>query len=60
MQELSEDLELWRYTYLTVYVKLPHGDASELAATDIDLHEIERLVNAGCPLPVARKILEPV
>jgi hypothetical protein len=37
------------------------GDAAVLLAADarLDLHELERLLAAGCPLPTALRILQP-
>jgi hypothetical protein len=40
------------------------GASAELAATiadsDVDVHDIDRLLKAGCPLELAWTIMEPV
>jgi hypothetical protein len=40
-------------------VKLGAGDelATEIASSDVDVHSIEWLMNEGCPLEVAWRIL---
>lgn len=49
---------VWRIERLS---KLGATDqlAAEAAATTVDLHTVERLKTAGCPLELAREILRP-
>lgn len=34
--------------------------AANIAASTADLHDIERLLNAGCPLQLAWTIMQPI
>jgi hypothetical protein len=56
----DERVHTWRFCRL---LDLGYGitQAEELAAGDVDLHELESLVLArGCPLDVAARILAPL
>ena len=52
----------WRHTYLVDFAGLEPAAASELAATNIDLHAIEEFMraNPACPVEFAKKILAPL
>ena len=52
----SEDERDWRTFRLS---KLGAGDmlAAEIAASDVDVHDVERLLTAACPLELAWEIL---
>jgi len=52
----SEDERDWRVFRLS---KLGAGDwlAAEIALSDVDVHDVERLLAAACPLELAWEIL---
>jgi hypothetical protein len=53
----AEDADVvnWRACRLLKLGYAP-GDAAELAATRIDLHKLERLIQRGCPCATAVRI----
>jgi hypothetical protein len=48
----------WRKERLLALGVIEHR-ADKLAPTDVDLHELERLIAGGCPPEIAVRILEP-
>jgi hypothetical protein len=56
-RRLDDDLTvvLWRTDRLLA-LGYPLRDAAYLALSDVDLHEIERLIGKGCPVETAVRI----
>jgi hypothetical protein len=45
----------WRERRL-IALGYPNGDATLLACAPVDIHDVERLIEKGCPLDLAIKI----
>jgi hypothetical protein len=54
---LDEELTVMRWrTQRLVELGYALGEAARLALSDVDVHELERLIANGCPLDLALRI----